>query len=533
MRIISHKGSKILRITGYGLGFILYLCNMKILTGNQFRELDRYTIEHEPVPSIQLMERAAQALAEEIKKRWGKERRIYVFAGPGNNGGDGLALARLLSQEGYHVDAWVFNVKGTLTTDCQRNLERLRNVKGVEVTEVKQGFDFPPIQTEDVVIDALFGTGLNSALNGGFAQVVHKINATKAQVVSIDMPSGLMSEDNTYNDRNNIIRATLTLTIQMPKLAFMLGDNEPCVGEWKAVDIGLSAEGQKKLPTPFILTDRADLQEMLLPRPAFAHKGTFGHALLVAGSQGMAGAAILATRGCLRSGVGKVTLHTAATNSPLVQISVPETIVAADANPRLISECLPLKPYAAVGIGPGLGQDDLTAEALHQYLALSNAPLVIDADAINLLAQHTDWQTLIPQSSILTPHPKELERLTGRCATDYERLAKAMELAIQRQLYIVLKGHHTAVCTPLGRVFFCPAGNSGMATAGCGDVLTGILTGLLAQGYRPREAALLGVWLHATAGDLAAQESEPECLLASDLIAHLPGAFKQLKEKNH
>lgn len=505
---------------------------MKILTGNQFRELDRYTIEHEPIPSLQLMERAALALAAEIRSRWGAERRIYVFAGPGNNGGDGLAVARLLGQEGYRVAVWLFNVKGMLSPDCQRNLERLRSVQGVEVTEVRQGFDFPAIHTEDVIIDALFGTGLNSPLNGGFAQVVHKINATKAQVVSIDIPSGLMSEDNTYNDRNNIIRATLTLTIQMPKLAFMLADNEACVGEWQAVDIGLSTEGQQLLPTPFILTERADLQEMLLPRPIFAHKGTFGHALLIAGSQGMAGAAMLATRGCLRSGVGKVTLHTAATNSPILQMSVPEAIVASDPNPRLVSECLPLSAYDAVGIGPGLGQDDLTAEALHQYLALSNAPMVIDADALNLLARHTEWQTLIPQSSILTPHPRELERLTGRCATDHERLAKAMELAIQRQLYIVLKGHHTAVCTPLGRAFFCPAGNSGMATAGCGDVLTGILTGLLAQGYRPYEAALLGVWLHATAGDLAAQETEPECMLASDLIAHLPGAFKQLKARN-
>jgi len=504
---------------------------MKILTGTQFRDLDRYTIEHEPIRSIDLMERASTAVAREIAHRWEKDRTMCVFAGPGNNGGDGLAVARILARQGYQVKVWLFNIKGHLSPDCTENRDRLIGYPRVELNEIKQSFDFPVLSPKDIVIDALFGTGLSKPLNGGFAGVAHKINATNNTVVSIDVPSGLMCEDNTYNDLNNVVRADLTLTIQLPKLAFLLPETAPYVGRWKALHIGLSDEGLELLNASFYIMETSELRHMLRPRPAFAHKGTMGHALLVTGAQGMAGAAILASKGCLRSGVGKLTVHTAADNCNILQTSVPEAILSLDRRNSNVTEYIETRNYSCVGIGPGLGTREATLMAVREYISLHDGPMIIDADAINALARNPEWLRNIPAGSILTPHIKELEGLIGRCANGYERLLKTQDFAIQHHLYVIIKGHFSAICTPTGRAIFCPTGNPGMATPGSGDVLTGILTGLIAQGYSPSEAAHLGVWLHGMAGDLAAAEMEEECMLASDIIRHLPGAFKKLRQK--
>lgn len=510
---------------------------MKILTGTQHRELDRYTIENEPIDSIELMERASRAIASEIMQRWDKQRTVFVFAGSGHNGGDGLAVARLLFTQGYRVAVFLFNIKGKLSIDCEINRDRLQELLEDETAherlvlkEITQGFDFPKVHQRDVVVDALFGTGMKGALTGGFAVVVRKINALHAHVVSIDVPSGLMCEDNSFTDRNSVIHAELTLTIQLPKLAFLMADNASCVGEWKIVDIHLSPEGIAKTNTPYSLIEQKDVRELLRTRPAFAHKGNLGHALLVAGSYGMAGAAILAGKGCLRSGTGKLTLHTCASNHTIIQISVPEAVMLPDKSTRSISETPDISPFSAIGIGPGIGQDASTANAVHEYLALADAPIVVDADALNILGEHREWLSHLPSGSILTPHVKELERMTGSCASSYERLTRATELAVQYHIYVILKGHYTAICTPQGRVFFCPRGNAGMATPGSGDVLTGILTGLLAQGYAPSESAILGVWLHASAGDLAAGQLGQEFMLASDIITHMSGAFWKLRK---
>lgn len=503
---------------------------MKILTGGQFRELDRYTIENEPIASIDLMERASQEIAKRIMACWQRSHRILVFAGPGNNGGDGLAVARMLGANGYEVLVWLFNVKDKLSEDCATNRRRLEQIATVTLTEVKTGFDFPQIKGTDIIIDALFGTGLTQPLSGGFAHVVHKINAAKpAEVISIDVPSGMMCEDNTYNDLHNIVRATVTLTIQVPKLAFLLPETGIMAGRWETVDIGLSEHGLELLTTPFFTIETEELQQTILPRNPFAHKGSKGHALLVSGSYGMAGAAILAGTSCLRSGVGKLTIQTPSTNTQILQTTLPEAVIRPDSSQRAITENLDTTNYNAVGIGPGIGLDDYTARALENYIVMSDAPLVIDADALNLVAMHSQWLKQIPAGTILTPHPKEFDRIAGQCTSGYERLMRAQELAIRQQLYIVLKGHNTAICTPSGRIMFCLAGNAGMATAGSGDVLTGIITSLLAQGYHAREAAMLGVWLHATAGDLAAEELEEECMIASDITSHLSGAFKRLR----
>lgn len=506
---------------------------MKLLTCPQIRELDRYTIEHEPIDSIDLMERASVAASREIACRWDQSHTLCIFAGPGNNGGDGLAIARLLALEGYRVRVWLFNTKDRLSPDCAENLNRLSAMSEVELTEVRQSFDFPALQPSDIIIDALFGTGLNKPLNGGFAVITHKINTCPNTVVSIDIPSGLMSEDNTYNDLHNVVKADLTLTMQLPKLAFLLPDTAPFVGEWKALDIQLADEGIQSQNSPFYMMEAEELRQMLRPRPTFAHKGTMGHALLIAGSLGMAGASILAAKACLRSGVGKLTLHTASANGPILQTSVPEAVLHLDEDPNVVSQCTEIRPFSSIGIGPGLGLDELTLETVCEYLCMSDSPLVIDADAINALAQHPEWVRHIPSESILTPHVRELEGLIGQCPNAYERLMRTQDWAIQHQLFVVIKGHYSTICTPTGKAIFCPTGNAGMATPGSGDVLTGILTGLLAQGYTPYEAAQLGVWLHGTAGDLAADDLEQECMLASDIISHLPGAFRKLKGRKN
>lgn len=509
---------------------------MKILTGTQHAELDRYTIENEPIESIELMERASQAIALEIMSRWGKQRIVYVFAGAGNNGGDGLAVARLLYKEGYRVAVYLFNVKGHLSPDCSTNRDRLVELQSAENSaerlvfkEIIQGFDFPKINANDIIIDALFGTGLKSPLSGGFAVVARKINGTHAHIVSIDIPSGLMCENNAFTDRSVVIHAELTLSVQLPKLAFLMADNETCVGEWKTIDIGLSEEGIAQANTPYSIIEENEVRELLHKRPAFAHKGTMGHALLVAGSHGMAGAAILAAKSCLRSGVGKLSVHTCSSANNILQISVPEAVLLLDKNSRNISETLDISRFQSIGIGPGIGRDNATAEAVQSYLAVADEPLVVDADALNILGDHREWMGHLPSGSILTPHVKELENITGICANSYERLTQASELAVSYHIYVILKGHYTAICTPQGRVLFCPKGNPGMATPGSGDVLTGILTGLLAQGYPPSEATILGVWLHASAGDLAAEELGEEFMLASDIITHLSGAWRRLK----
>lgn len=502
---------------------------MKILTGGQFRELDRFTISHLPIASIDLMERASQAVADVIRQRYAADRRVIVFAGPGGNGGDGLAVARLLAQDGRDVTAYLFNVNGRLSEDCATNRQRLADTVGATFIEVRDEFRFPELRSTDVVIDALFGTGLSKALDGGFALVARGINKSSATVVAIDTPSGLMCEDNAYNDSTSIVRATLTVSIQMPKLAFLFPENQRFVGEFTLVDIGLSKEGIDSLKTHFWLTEEADVKALMRQRPRFAHKGTMGHALLVAGARGMAGAAVLAARAALRSGLGKLTVHTPYENLDILQITTPEAIVNVDADPEHITSSIDATSFQAVGIGPGLGRRRHTAAALHAYLQQQTGPLVIDADALNILAENPEWLRDIHADSILTPHPGEMDRIVGHCQTSYERMARARNLAINQHVFVILKGHYTMVCTPGGDVLFNTTGNPGMATPGAGDVLTGIITSLLAQGYLPAEAAVIAPYLHGLAGDIAAAELCEESITASDIISHLPAAFKQLR----
>ena len=504
---------------------------MKILSSAQLKELDKYTIIHEPIASIDLMERAARALTEAIVQRWDKSFDIVVFAGPGNNGGDALAVARMLSKRGYRVEVFLFNTKGKLSEECQTNLNRLKTCGSIYFTEISTQFDPPNLTEKHLVIDGLFGSGLNKPLNGGFASVVKYINSSKAQVVAIDIPSGLMGEDNTYNVRTNIIRADVTLSIQLPKLSFLFPENEDIVGEWELLDIQLKQSFIDSVSSAYSILEESEVRSLIKPRKRFAHKGTFGHGLLIAGSYGMAGASILSAKACLKSGIGLLTVHVPIHNHDLLQVTVPEAIVHTDIQERYFAQPTHLNKYSALAIGPGLGREEDTALAMMEQIQGSNLPIVLDADAINILSTHRNWLSRLPKRCILTPHLGELERLIGKCLDTYERLIKVKELASYLQSYIIVKGAWTCIVTPEGNFHFNPTGNPGMATGGSGDVLTGILLGLLAQGYSREEACKLGVYIHGMAGDIAAEEKTEISMTANDIVEALPIAWKKITSK--
>ncbi len=503
---------------------------MKIFTAAQLHELDKYTIEHEPVKGIDLMERAAKALTAAIKEEWAANTPMVVFAGPGNNGGDALAVARMLADAGYKVSVYLFNIHDKLSDDCAANRDRLVEQRKVQFTEVSLSFDPPALDSGTVVVDGLFGSGLNKTLMGGFASLVKYINQSPCQVVSIDLPSGLMCEDNTYNVHANIIQANLTLTLQQKKLSMLFADCQRFIGRLKVIDIRLSPEYIMQTETKCRILEENDVAALLRRRPDFANKGTMGHSLIVAGSYGMAGAAVLATKACLRAGAGKVTVHTPGRNYDVLQISVPEAVLQLDKDDYEFSESVTCDGYDALGIGPGLGQSESTAVALIGQISRAKCPVVADADAVNILASHQAWMQQLPSGIILTPHPKEFDRLLGSpSASSYDRLMSARQMAARIHGYIVLKGHYSALCLPDGAVLFNPTGNSGMATAGSGDVLTGIITALLARGYGQLDACALGMYLHGLAGDLAVRDLGKESLVASDIINYLPKAFKRLE----
>jgi hydroxyethylthiazole kinase-like uncharacterized protein yjeF len=504
---------------------------MKIFTGAQIRELDNYTIEHEPITSIDLMERAARVLARAIADSYSNTMRVMVFAGPGNNGGDALAVSRMLLKMDYHVKVFLFNVGGHLSDNCMTNRKRLID-SGIadNFIEVTTKFDTPELDSSTLVIDGLFGSGLDKPLNGGFATLVKFINSSAATVVSLDVPSGLMTEDNMYNVRSNIICADLTLTLQQKKLSFLFPENQQFIGELRVLDIRLSEEGINSTETNYYQIEEQDVRQKMLHREDFAHKGSMGTALLVAGSYGMAGAAVLASKACLRSGVGKVVVVTPKRNNDIMQMSVPEAITKVNVGETYFSESIDSEGFDALGIGPGLGMVEDTAIALIAQLRRTQVPIVIDADAINILSNHRAWMQQLPRGVILTPHLKEFDRLEGHSQDNYERLFKATDLARRIQGYVLLKGHVTALCTPEGKVVFNSTGNSGMATSGSGDVLTGILTGLLARGYKREDACIVGMYLHGLAGDLAADEVGKESLIASDIIRYLPKAFLKMND---
>nr|WP_295930472.1 NAD(P)H-hydrate dehydratase [uncultured Dyadobacter sp.] len=491
---------------------------MKIFNVGQIRQMDAYTIAHEPITSIDLMERASQAFVRWFCNLYVNTRPIAVFCGKGNNGGDGLAIARLLSACGYDVSAYVIEYTTQASKDFQTNLTRLN--QHLHPSHIHSLDDLPQIARNVVCIDALLGSGLSRPVEGLLAEVIGLVNALPNRVVSVDIASGLYTDQPNSNS-DTIIKPDHTITFQLPKLAFMLPQNAQYVGEWHVVDIGLSQDYIRDTPTPYHYSDKQSAEKRIRPRQKFSHKGTFGHAVIIAGSFGKMGAAVLSGRACLRSGTGLLTMHVPACGYDITQISVPEAMVTVDDADKRITRLPDLASATAIGIGPGLGQAPETVKALQQLLDEAKVPLIIDADALNILSENRHLLDKLPEGTILTPHPKEFQRLAGTTSNEYERLETGRAFAAQYNVIVCLKVANTAVILPDGEVHFNSTGNPGMATGGTGDVLTGIITGLLAQKYAARDAAIMGVYQHGLAGDRAAGARGQTALIASDVVEHL------------
>ncbi len=502
---------------------------MKIFDTGTIREIDRYTIENEPIASADLMERAAGACARWITDNIGRNHPIAIFTGPGNNGGDGWALARILKDLRFEqISVFHLQISDNLSADAAVNRDRLLSNKRVPVHYLFTPKDFPVFGPPTVIVDALFGSGLSRPLEGLSALLVNHLNQLACRVISIDIPSGLPGDDNSAGYSHSIIKASDTLTFEFPKLSFFFSENEFYTGHWHILPIGLHPQIISEKETTYHYTLNADVLPILHKRRNFSHKGDFGHALLIAGSYGMMGAAILAARACLRTGTGLLTTHVPGLGYPMVQTSVPESIFSIDDHNASFSVLPLLEKYAAIGVGPGIGTSNLSALALKNLLIAWKNPLVIDADAINLLAANNDLTGYLPENSILTPHPGEFDRLTGKNSNGYLRHKMQLDFSVKHKVIIVLKGAYTSVALPDGRCFFNSTGNPGMATAGCGDVLTGMILSLLSQGYTPRDAAVLGVFLHGLAGDIACRATGEAALIASDVIDNIGNAYKAL-----
>ncbi len=507
---------------------------MKILNAGQVKKLDAYTIENEPILSVNLMERAAKVCTNRIIKIIKKKTNIKVFAGPGNNGGDGLAIARMLANKNYSVTVYLKSTK--LSTDAQINYERLIEQNKAKIIIIDDKAKLPALKKNDLVIDALFGSGLSRPLEGFYAEIITHINNSEAIVISIDIPSGLFSEDNSSLPKSeqgvylNVIKADYTLSLELPFLSFFFPDAQHHTGKWECLSIGLSQKYLQELKSPNYYITQKMVQAMLKKRKKFDHKGTYGHALLIAGSYGKMGAAVLAAKACLRTGVGLLTTHFPVSGYEIMQTAVPEAMVCIDESGTRFCKSDEQDLYQAIGIGPGIGQKKATLNSLIGILNNAQKPVVLDADALNLLAANRFLYDLIPENSILTPHPGEFRRLAGETNNYFEQYQKQIALAKEQKVIIVLKGAHTSIALPDGRCYFNSTGNPGMGTAGSGDVLTGIITSLLAQGYLPEQAAILGVYLHGLAGDIAAKKKGMQALIAGDIVENIGKAYKKLSE---
>ena len=502
---------------------------MKIFRTGQIKEIDKLTIESEPIASIDLMERAADQLQRWVARNFDRSRRVVIFAGPGNNGGDGLALARLLSVNRFNAEVFFVKVSDKTSDDWNVNFRRLEKETPVLFNTIEDIDHFPFISSDDILIDAIFGSGLTRPVEGLAGSVIKKINQTGNVVISVDIPSGLFGEDNSSNNPETIICADFTLSFEFPKLAFMFGENAGFVGEWIVLPIGLNKNAIRNTKTPYQLVEDSFVVPLLKKRQKFDHKGKYGHGLLISGSYGKIGSAVLGARAALRTGIGLVTCHVPGCGYQVIQASIPEAMAITDKNLTVISEADTFDLFEAAAIGPGIGTDQVTQEALHNIILDCDKPLVIDADGINILGLNKNWLSELPRGTILTPHVKEFERIAGKTKNSYQRLERQMEFAAEYNCIVILKGANTSIATPEGKVYFNSTGNPGMATAGSGDVLTGMILSLLAQGYSPENASVTGVYLHGLAGDIASLKSGYESVIASDIIDNIGNAFLKLR----
>lgn len=496
---------------------------MNIYNAGQIKKWDEYTIENTPISSLELMENAAGECVFYLEERFDFDNEFAIFCGPGNNGGDGLVIGRKLLESGIKATVYLLSSK-IGSREYEINLKRYKQARG-KVVQLKENKKFPELD-EEVIIDSIFGIGLNKPVTGFYADVINYINKLNKEVISIDLPSGMFADKSSQDSA--VICASTTLTFQIKKLAFYMRENARYLGNIKELDIGLLPEFALDESPVYMAVDKATAYLMRPHREKFAHKGEMGHACLIAGSYGMMGAAVLSARGCLRSGVGKLTCYTCDKGYEIMQSSVPEAMCKTSGE-RFISNIEGIEDFDVIGVGPGIGQYPEHVKLLETLFKMGK-PLVIDADALNILSQHKRLLKKIPKGSILTPHPKEFERLFGKSANEFEEKELAFQMAEKYDINIVLKGHHTFTFMPIGKGYINETGNAGMATGGSGDVLTGIITGLLAQKFTPEWAAWYGVFLHGLAGDMAAAEHSEPGMIASDICQHIGKAYLEIEK---
>lgn len=499
---------------------------MKIFNTEQIRKWDEYTITNEPIASIDLMERAAKTCFDWLIDNHYKNRSFSIFCSKGNNGGDGLALARMLSYTGHKVSVFILEFGYIGTNDFQTNLARLHETDA-NIIFISSKENIRDIRENDVIIDAILGSGLNRALDGLTKEVVEHLNQSGNEIIAIDISTGLFVDQSAGN--GTVIRATHTLSFQCYKLAFLIKENQQFVGQLHILNIGLHEQYLNNTNSEYTLVDAALARQLIRPRKKFSHKGDYGHGALIVGSTGLMGAATLCAKSFMRSGAGKLTCHIPAAGNAIMQISVPEAMSKIEKGEDHISSVSSLEKYDAVGIGPGINLHDSHVQLLANVFKDFRKPMVIDADALNILSRAPEQLKHVPPFSILTPHTREFERLFGEQESDFTRIETALTKAKELKVIVVLKGPHTFIATPGGMGYFNNSGNPGMATGGTGDVLTGLITGLLCQGYPPDHAAILGVYVHGLAGDLAAFSYSQQAMIASDVIDQLGEAFKALQ----
>ena len=496
---------------------------MKILSAIQIRQADNYTIKNEPISSLALMERAGKKCFDWIVNKTDTTKKYIIICGTGNNGGDGLVIAKLLSDNQYNVEVIILSSSQEYSDDFKNNFESIKKTD-IQFKLIGEGENFS-LHQPAIIIDAIVGTGLSRPVSGWLGRCIDEINNSGNDIISIDIPSGLYADQSSDGE---IIKANHTLTFQFPKLAFFFQENEKYVGEFYVLDIGLDKKFIKEINSLKFYLCKKDIKKILKPRSKFSHKGNHGHSFLICGSKGKIGAAVLSAGACLRSGTGLLTIHIPGCGNEILQTALPEAMVALDDSNDIITKVGDTGNYNGIGIGPGIGNSDETKKMFFDFLENVKKPIVIDADALNILSEHPERLKTIPPHSILTPHPKEFERLAGKSLNNFERHKQQIRFSIEHNVIVVLKGAHTCISLSDGKVFFNSTGNPGMAKGGSGDALTGMITAFLSQNYKPEHAALLGVYLHGAAGDIAAKKKGIYSMICTDLIEFIPKAFLNL-----
>lgn len=499
---------------------------MKIFNAKEIYDADKITLERQQISAVDLMERAAVQIFNWMDVRFkGNNSQIHIFCGVGNNGGDGLVLARHLEQHGYKVALHIINFSDNRSKEFLVNLERLKKI-GVSPNFIDEGSQIPTLDSDHIIVDAIFGIGLKRDVAPWVLNIFRAINNTGAFVLSVDIPSGVYMDARVPEATEAIICDHL-LSFQVPKLIFFLPGTGGFINQWELLDIGLDRDFLLRTAPDFELIGKLEARTYYRPRAKYSHKGTFGHALIIGGSYGKIGAVVLAAKGCLFSGSGLVTALVPKCGYIPLQSTFPELMVLTGDNEKEITEIdFDLSP-TVIGIGVGMGTGKATVKAFSQFLKKNRVPLVIDADGLNILSRNPGLFSSLPPRSVLTPHPKELERMLGKWENDFDKLEKTMEFSQKYDCIVVIKGAHT-ITMYRGKGYVNATGNPGMATGGSGDVLTGVITGLIAQGYPTLEAVIFGVYLHGRSADIAVRECGEEALVATDIVVHLGKAYLDL-----